>query len=128
MWETMAQMGFRAQFIDWFQLLYSKPVCVQTNRGLLTPEGYPAGLSTLTAQISVAMAPLTLRDRQIHGVGGKFWGLLEEKMLLYANYAIYLDGSDTSFCTLMQVVEGFGDISGLKVGWDKSIVFLIGPI
>lgn len=39
---------------------------------------------------------------------------------------VYLDGKESSFTSLMQVVE-FGEVSGLRVGWDKSIAFPICP-
>lgn len=61
-------------------------------------------------------------------VWGICYGRLEEKISLYANDAlIYLDGMEGSFTKLMQVVEEFREMSGLRVGWDKSQAFPIGP-
>lgn len=133
LWEAMAWMGIGPTFIHWVCLLYADPKArVCTNMDISAPfslgRGTRQGCPLSPLLFAIAIEPLALALRQTAEIGGIRSGPLEEKISLYADDAlVYLDGRESSFTKLMQVVEEFGAVSGLWVGWEKLQALAIGP-
>lgn len=126
-------MGFSSQFIKWVRLLYTNPrAWISTNKDVsemfILQRGARQGCPLSPLLFTLAIKPLALAVRQMVTVGGICYGELSEKISLYADDALtYLDGSEQSFVSLLEVVEEFGKVSGLRVGWEKSVAFPRGP-
>lgn len=89
-----------------------------------TKQGCP--LSPLL--FALAIEPLALAVRQTSEIGGIRSRPIEEKNSLYVDDAlIYLDSRESSFTKLLHIVEEFGVVSGLQMGWEEPPAFPIGP-
>lgn len=118
------------QYINWVWLLFTNPrarVCANkhTSDVFSLQRGTRWGCP-LSLLFALEIEPLALAVWQT--AMGICYGKSSEKISLYVDDAlIYLDGSEQSFVYLMRVVDEFGKVSGLRVGWEKSVIFPIGP-
>lgn len=122
---VLKRLRFRPKFIAWVHLLYAKPLTrlivnkiitdtFEINRG--TPQGCP--LSPLL--FALAIEPLAALLRVDRDVRGCKINALEEKTLLYADdMLLYFSEAEGS----LDRISKFGEYSGFKVNWNKSIIF-----
>lgn len=76
----------------------------------------PGRVAPFHLLFALVIEMLAISVRKTPEVGGICWGLLEEKISLYADDAlVYFNGTEAFFRGLMRVVEGFGVVSGFKV-------------
>lgn len=81
----------------------------------------PGRVAPFHLLFALVIEMLAISVRKTPEVGGICWGLLEEKISLYADDAlVYFNGTEAFFRGLMRGVEGFGVVSGFKVDWDIS--------
>lgn len=128
-WETLNRMGFSLQYINWVWRLNNNPrarVC--TNKDISDAfslqRGMRQGCPLLPILFALAIEPLALALRQMAMVGGTCYGESFEKIFLYGDDAfIDLDVSEQSLVSLIGVVEEFGKVSWLRIGWEKICGF-----
>ncbi|XP_041429991.1 protein max isoform X1 [Xenopus laevis] len=131
LWQILSRYELGNNYIAWVKALYDSPRArVRVNSGLTgeiplargTRQGCP--LSPLL--FALAIEPLAIRIRsnpQIVGLQLQRW---EEKLSLYADdMLVYLADPRDSLSRLLGEIAGFGDFTGLRVNWGKSLVFPI---
>lgn len=74
------------------------------------------------------MEPLAILLRADPGVRGLQVGPIEEKLSLYADDALlYLADASSSLQTALDLINRFGGYSGIRINWDKSVLFPLHP-
>lgn len=131
LWWVMERYGFGPLFINWLKILYQQPSArlkinnvyserISLERG--TRQGCP--LSPLL--FALAMEPFAEVVRNSPGLQGYKRKGGEERIALYADdVLLFLGAMGPSLVRAMQLVEGFGRISGLIVNWEKSTLLPI---
>ena len=124
--------GFKESFCKWIKVLNTNVIAAVLQRGTLSElfniergcrQGDPisAYLFILCAQI---MFLLIVNNRRLKGIsvnGNEF------KITQFADdKTLILDGSKTSLLATLNVLEIYGNISGLKVNMDKTKLIWIG--
>uniref|UniRef100_A0A803KDS8 Reverse transcriptase domain-containing protein n=1 Tax=Xenopus tropicalis TaxID=8364 RepID=A0A803KDS8_XENTR len=129
LWETLKRFGLGPRFIAWVKLLYNAPkACVRVNgiTSALFPltRGTKQGCPLSPILFALAIEPLAILIRESQSIKGLTYQTITEKVSLFADdLLIYLADPDTSLSTLLQTVNQFGNFSGLKINWEKSVLY-----
>lgn len=128
---TLERFGFGSVFCSWIKILYSSPqASVRTNKiisnyfpiGRGTRQGCP--LSPLL--FDLAIEPLTIALRRAKDLVGVVRGNQIHKLSLYADdLVLYLSDPGTSIPKALEIISSFGEISGYKINFTKSLLFPI---
>ena len=132
--QTLTQMGFGPRFRAWVQLLYTKPVGRIRMAGILSDtlsisRGTRQGCPLSPLLFALAIEPMAIWTREWMDP----WGIVvsERKHLisLYADDALfYLTQPMCSLPKLLEGLEKFGKVSGLKINQTKSLIFPLGAL
>lgn len=123
---TLKKFGVGDGFISWIKLLYSSPLAsvvsnnIQScyfNLGRGTRQGCP--LSPLLFALAIEPLAIALRlHKDFKGVKRKGQ---EYKVSLYADdLLLYVSDPESSLPSILDTLNGFGEISGYKVNFQKS--------
>lgn len=129
--ETLRRMGFPLLFIQWLQVLYKCPTSsVRLGGGLSAPfrltRGTQQGCPLSPALFALAIEPVAEALRTSPHIKGLRIGLLEERLALYADdMLLFLNDAGPSLQGVLNVLDTFAGVTGLKVNWSKSILFPI---
>lgn len=129
LFEVMRYMGLGEEWIRWVQLLYAAPTArVRTGRTVSREYGVFRGtrqgcpLSPLL--FALAMEPLAERLRQGGlGIGLELAGRTHYVSLYADDLLAYLEDAVEGTQTVMQLLDGFADLSGLRVNKTKTYLF-----
>lgn len=114
-------------------MLYHGPSArIRTNGCLLGKfqlfRGTRQGCPLSPGLFALAMEPLAILLRADPGVRGLQVGPIEEKLSLYADDALlYLADASSSLQTALDLINRFGGYSGIRINWDKSVLFPLHP-
>ena len=123
---------FGNDFIKWIKLFYSNAKSCVTNNGFQSEffpikHGVRQGCPLSPYLFIICMELLTHQIRSNDNIKGITIAGLEIKNTCYADDASFvLDGSQKSFETLIEILENFSYISGLKLNSRKCQVLRIG--
>uniref|UniRef100_A0A803K361 Reverse transcriptase domain-containing protein n=1 Tax=Xenopus tropicalis TaxID=8364 RepID=A0A803K361_XENTR len=131
LWEVLQWFGLGPRFVGWIRALYARPQAKIMVAGMLSTviylkRGTRQGCPLSPLLFSLAIEPLAIQIRESKEIIGLQLGDLEEKVSLYADdMLLYLADPKNSLQALIRVLTNFGKHSGLKVNYDKSLVFPI---
>lgn len=128
---NLGRFGFGPAFCSWIRILYATPrASVRTNKiisnyfpiGRGTRQGCP--LSPLL--FDLAIEPLAVALRSAEEFMGVVRGGQNHKLSLYAdNLLLYLSDPCTSIPNALEIMSSFGEISGNRINFTKSLLFPI---
>ncbi|KAI9999450.1 hypothetical protein NQD34_018194 [Periophthalmus magnuspinnatus] len=131
LFSALSKFGFGPTFVSLVKLLYVHPkASIRTNDvyssyfplGRSTRQGCP--LSPLL--FALAIEPLAIALKTNVGYSGIIRGEMEHKVSLYADdLLLYVSNSERSLPIIMSVLKDFGIVSGYKINFSKSTLFLI---
>lgn len=128
LWAVMGRMGFSSVFLSWVQLLYFKPGARILVNGMLS-ESFDLGRGTRQGcplsplLFAIAIEPLAILLRSSDQVRGFEYGTLHEKVALYADdLLLFLGDTSDSLSSAITLITEFGDYSGLRINWGKSVL------
>ncbi|KAJ1142203.1 hypothetical protein NDU88_008530, partial [Pleurodeles waltl] len=130
---TLQEMGFGAGFTRWISIIYTnRKARIKTSAiisekfdiGRGTQQGCP--LSPLLFALAIEPLAARLRNETVE------WGIPDGEefriISLYADDAlIYLRNHTESLPHILQLLNTFGHLSGLRVNWSKSCIFPMCP-
>ena len=132
--QTLLRFGFGTSFIKWINVFYCGIQSCVVNNGWSSPffelgrgvrQGCPLSpyIFILCAEI---LAIAVRKDTTMKGIS---IGNVECKLSQFADdTALILDGSLKSLQRSLYMLERFGEISGLRVNWEKTEVLWIGSL
>lgn len=129
LWEVLRRIGVGPKFLRWIQMPYREPKeRVRTNDCISDPfrlsTGTHQGCPLSPSLFALALAPLTILDRESPAVRGLWIGRLEEEISLYADDALlYLNDAGPSLVAALEIFDKFGNFSGIRINWSKSVLF-----
>lgn len=129
LWAVLSRFGFGPRFRAWIQMLYAQPRARIHTNGVLSKvlrleRGTRQGCPLSPALFSLALEPLAILLRAEEQIKGIRVGALTEKVSLYADDTIlYLADASTSLKTALAMFDYFGRFSGIRINWNKSILF-----
>ncbi|CAJ0952032.1 unnamed protein product [Ranitomeya imitator] len=131
LWQVLRSMGFGLQFISWIRLMYSMPMArVRVNgelsRTIQLARGTRQGCPLSPLLFALAVEPLAAKLRRSDEVTGFKYGMIEERVALYADdILLFLADPGTSLEGAIGIIERFGSVSGLRINWSKSVLFKV---
>ncbi|CAJ0958213.1 unnamed protein product [Ranitomeya imitator] len=131
LWQVLRSMGFGPQFISWIRLMYSMPMArVRVNgelsRTIQLARGTRQGCPLSPLLFALAVEPLAAKLRRSDEVTGFKYGMIEERVALYADdILLFLADPGTSLEGAIGIIERFGSVSGLRINWSKSVLFKV---
>ena len=127
---VLQEMGFGKSWIRWVTLLYTEPTArVRTNRTVSCEYGVHRGtrqgcpLSPLL--FAIAIEPLAIKYRSENVGKGMRMGGEEHLISLYADDLLIYLNEIADAGGVIQTLQEFGGVSGLKVNLAKTCVFPI---
>lgn len=86
-------------------------------------------MSPVALHFAIAIKPLAIALRSSDQVKDFRSGDLEEKVALYADdLLLFLGDTQDSLWKAMNIINRFGQISGLKINWPKSSLLPVDPL
>lgn len=134
LWAVMGRMGFGPQFISYVKLLYVDPVAkIRSGHQLSDPfvlgRGTRQGCPLSPLLFALAIEPLACVIRSSRAIMGFRCREAEERISLYADdILLYLGDVESSLEPVMTLIRDFGDWSGLRINWDKSVLLPVDPL
>lgn len=131
LWHVLDKFNIGPKFISWIKLMYANPTArVRTNGSLSSPfklhRGMRQGCPLSPGLFALAIEPLAILIRLSVATGGMEVGPLREQICLYADDALlYLPDASNSLEETLRTIDLFGSFSGIRINWNKSILFPI---
>lgn len=128
LWMVLIAFGIGPGFITWLKLLYKDPRARLRINGTMSPafplsRGTRQGCPLSPLLFALAVEPLAAAVRQSSGIEGFRRAGREDKISLYADDAlIFLSDPTKSLEELMALVSAFGQFSGFRINWEKSVL------
>ena len=132
--KCLRHFNFGDSFVNWIKLFYANAKSCVSNNGHLSDffpiqRGVRQGCPLSPYLFIIGIELLTNQIRTNKNIKGITLAGSELKNTCYADDASFiLDGSQKSFETLIDVLENFNFISGLKLNSKKCQVLRIGPL
>lgn len=129
---TLEKFGFGTNFIKWIKVLYSSPLAAVRTNSNLSPffelqRGTRQGCPLSPLLFALAIEPLAVAIRQCVDIKGIHRGGLVHKVSLYADdMLLFVSDPLHSLPRLLDLLKGFGEISGYKVNFQKSELMPLG--
>ena len=125
---TLRRFGFGEGFIKWVKIIYRSPKASVLTNGMRSPlfgltRGQKQGDPLSPLLFTVFLEPLAVALRADTDVKGVWGGGTEHKLFLYADDILALVSDPAnSIPVMLNKIETFSQISGLKINWQKSEV------
>ena len=132
LFHVLKKFGFGPNFITWIRVLYSSPLAAVRTNSNLSPyfelqRGTRQGCPLSPLLFALAIEPLAIAIRQHVDIKGIHRGGLVHKVSLYADdMLLFVSDPLHSLPKLLELLKGFGEISGYKVNFQKSELMPIG--
>lgn len=133
LFSLLGKLGFGPKFISWIRLLYNDPrASIRVNGSVSASfkihRGTRQGCPLSPLLFALAIEPLAAKLRTNDILQGFLVGDLEERVSLYADdMLLYLRDSDESLTTAVSLIREFGDFSGFRINWTRSVLFPLNP-
>uniref|UniRef100_A0A803J4Y6 Reverse transcriptase domain-containing protein n=1 Tax=Xenopus tropicalis TaxID=8364 RepID=A0A803J4Y6_XENTR len=133
LWATMKRVGIHPTYINWVKALYHLPTAkVRTNTKISAPlaisRGTRQGCPLSPLLFALAMEPMACRIKTQKDIEGLKLGPNKEIISMYADDTlIYLPNPDQALTLVLNTINTHTNYSGLKINWDKSVLFPIDP-
>lgn len=127
MFATLKKFGFGDKFMTLLKMLYASPKSsVLTNRDKSPPfllhRGTRQGCCLSPMLFALALEPLAISIRASPRIAGISCGTSESTIGLYADDVVLtLSDARTSLSPLLDLINGFGKLSGFTINWQKSL-------
>lgn len=134
LWHILPRFGMGPKFVKWVRLLYSGPTARVRTNGVLSASfplhrGTRQGCPLSPALFALAIEPLAVILRAATAVRGMSFPPLTEKVSLYADdMLLYLQDDQQSLGAALSIINQFGAFSGVRVNWDKSLLFSLSGV
>ena len=132
-YNTLLYFDFGPSLIQWIQVFYNNAVTCVMNNGFVSScfkvsrgvrQGCPLSPYLFICCTEILNA-LIVYNQNIKGI---FVDNFEVKISQYADDTVLIcDGTDNSISEIRKVLNNFSNVSGLKVNFEKSFIFLLGP-
>ena len=132
--KTLQYFNFGNDFFDWIKLFYTDAQSCVSNNGHSSDffninrgvrQGCPLSPYVFLLAIEVLYKNV-VNDKNINGV------LIQNKEIKYTAFAddatFLLQGNKSTFESLINLIDKFSSISGLKLNTNKSIVLRVGSL
>ena len=129
---VLERLGFPSSFIKWFEVLQKNREIRVYNNGHssapITPSrglAQGSGLSPFIFIIAMSrLGAVINRDEKIQGIK---YGNIEKKCDMAADDTVlFVKGTKENLEEIRRVLKSFGNISGLKVNYEKSVAMRLG--
>lgn len=133
-WRVLREFGFGPSFISWVKVLYNDPKAKVRINGDYSSEfqlerGSRQGCPLSPLIFALAMEPLAISMRQNRIIKGFQRAEGEERIALYADdVLIFLGDLEGSLNQVLEILSGFGRVSGLSINQEKSVLLPIDPV
>jgi hypothetical protein len=134
MFKSLKQFNFGTELIQWIKLFYTDISTIIINNGHLSEpipiqrgvkQGCPLSTTLFILSIEI-LSNYIEKNEDIKGIKIKEQ---EIKQTLFADDTTYLtDGTLNSFSALINTIQDFSEVSGLKLNTQKTIVMRVGAL
>lgn len=134
LWTILGRMGFGPQFLSYVRLLYAVSTAKIWAGDMLSNSfrlgrGNRQGCPLSPLLLALAIEPLACIVRATPAIIGFKCAREEERISLYADdLLLYLGDVQSSISPVMAIVREFGEWSGLRINWDKSVILPLDPL
>ena len=131
---TLSYFNFGPQFKAWVRVLYSHATTCVSNNGYLSAyfkvsRGVRQGCPLSPYLFIICTEILTSLINSSQNIKGIRISDVSLKVSQYADDTVIItDGSELSMCEVNRVLNLFCQSSGLKINFEKSHLFLLGPL
>lgn len=130
----LRHFNFGQDLINWVKLFYNDIKSIITSNGYFSEEinierGVRQGCPLSSYLFIICIDILSNAIQNQNDIIGLTINNIEIKQSLFADDATYVNnGTEKSFSTLINTIENFGRISGLKLNSNKSIILRVGTL
>lgn len=131
MWFTLESFNFGPSFCSWIKLLYTGAQLAVKNNGF-TSEWFPSTRGTFQGSplsgllFNLAAELLAIRIRKTRNINGIEISKVEVKLSQYADDLTLFLKNEDSLMNAFEVIEEFGNASGLQVNDNKTKLMWLG--
>lgn len=128
MWAVLENFGFGPTFLNMIKVLYKSPTaCVLTGSKISSPfqleRGTRQGCPLSPILFCLCLEPLAQLIRQSRDVKPvTLYGVDHHISLFADDILLFLSKIESSVPQILKLFEQFGQLSGYKINWDKSIL------
>ena len=133
LYKTLTYFNFGENFIRWIKVLYCNSKSLIKNNGYLSEEftmyrGIRQGCPVSALLFILCVEILSIQIRNSKSLKGFHFGFPEKpiKVSQYADDAILCINNKDELCSAINILNNFGDISGLKLNLHKCEAFQLG--